>query len=169
MVKLNASGASLEHATFLGGSGDDYGFGIAVDGSGKAYITGRTSSSHFPAASGPGYDTSHNGGFDAFVVKLAMGGSGDTSYIYLPIIHKAPPTYLYVQNKTTGPVTYTVYNTPQGDITCSNIPAGTTQFCGSFSPGTYQARADTTQCGSYLGEVNFPSGPVTRIVECRKD
>jgi len=52
-----------------------------VDGSGNAYVTGRTNSSDFPAAGGPGYDTSHNGEYDAFVVKLAV-----SRFVYLPLV-----------------------------------------------------------------------------------
>ena len=40
MVKLNPAGSGLAYATFLGGSGDDCGYGIAVDGAGSAYVTG---------------------------------------------------------------------------------------------------------------------------------
>jgi hypothetical protein len=77
VVKLNANGTGLDYATFLGGSDQDYGYGgIAVDGSGSAYVTGYTESTDFPAASGPGYDTSHNGDTDAFVVKLNASGTG---------------------------------------------------------------------------------------------
>jgi len=76
VVKLNASGTALAYATFLGGSDSDDGSGIAVDGAGQAYVSGTTGSTDFPAADGPGYDTSHNGGrYDAFVVKLSASGS----------------------------------------------------------------------------------------------
>ncbi len=55
---------------------DDGGYGIAVDGAGQAYVTGYTTSADFPASLGPGYDTSFNGGDDAFVVKLDAAGTG---------------------------------------------------------------------------------------------
>jgi hypothetical protein len=59
---------SLLYSGFLGGSGGDVGYGIAVDSSGNAYVTGYTTSSDFPAVVGP--DTSFNGGYDAFVAKV---------------------------------------------------------------------------------------------------
>jgi hypothetical protein len=52
--------ADLLYATFLGGTSFDWGIDIAVDGSGNAYVTGRTESPDFPAAVGPGYDISLN-------------------------------------------------------------------------------------------------------------
>ena len=45
---------SLVYSGFLGGSGSDYGWGVAVDQHGNAYITGHTWSSNFPAVVGPG-------------------------------------------------------------------------------------------------------------------
>src|SRR5262249_8594554 len=40
--KLNADGSALVYSTYLGGSGADFGVGIAVDVSGNAYVTGYT-------------------------------------------------------------------------------------------------------------------------------
>jgi hypothetical protein len=74
VVKLNPNGSSLVYGTFIGGSDDEWGFGIAVDGGGNAYVTGEAESSDFPTTSGA-FDTSHNGGYDAFVVKLNPTGS----------------------------------------------------------------------------------------------
>jgi len=73
--KLNAAGTALAYSTFLGGSNWDYGFGIAVDGAGQAYVTGWTSSTDFPTTPGA-FDTTHNGTTDVFVSKLALGGGG---------------------------------------------------------------------------------------------
>jgi hypothetical protein len=43
---------TLLYSTYLGGSRDDYGQGIAVDGAGHAYITGQTTSPDFPTTTG---------------------------------------------------------------------------------------------------------------------
>lgn len=48
VTKLDASGSSLIYSTLIGGTSTDIGFGIALDASGSAYITGRTSSTNFP-------------------------------------------------------------------------------------------------------------------------
>ena len=42
VTKLSASGTSLLYSTYLGGSSQDQGFGIAVDAAGQAYLTGHT-------------------------------------------------------------------------------------------------------------------------------
>ena len=69
-----------QYATFLGGSGDDGNewslskSAMAVDETGRVYVTGDTVSSDFPTTTGA-FDTSHNGQADAFVVKLNPGGT----------------------------------------------------------------------------------------------
>src|SRR6185369_13319586 len=81
----------LTYGTFLGGSGSDGGSGIAVDGSGAAYVAGSTGSPDFGFGGAPGFDQSFNGAYDAFVVKLAangqslaygtfLGGTSEASY-----------------------------------------------------------------------------------------
>src|SRR5207253_2706350 len=48
VAKLNPTGSALVYSTYLGGGGDDHSYGIAVDASGNAYLTGFTSSTNFP-------------------------------------------------------------------------------------------------------------------------
>ncbi|HEV8306236.1 MAG TPA: SBBP repeat-containing protein, partial [Methylomirabilota bacterium] len=73
----------LIYSTFLGGSGADEGFGIAVDAAGSAYVTGWTASASFPTTAGA-LDTTFNGGSaDAFVTKLNSTGSALVYSTYL--------------------------------------------------------------------------------------
>ncbi len=71
---------SLVYSTYLGGSDEDYGWGIAVDLVGCAYVTGQTASADFPTHN-PIQD--HNdGSIDAFVAKIDTTESGDASLVY---------------------------------------------------------------------------------------
>jgi len=78
VTKLNAAGSALVYSTYLGGSGIDYGRGIAVDKAGNAYVTGGTVSSNFPVTTGAFQtvcgDPECTLG-DAFVAKLDPAGS----------------------------------------------------------------------------------------------
>lgn len=64
----------LVYSTYLGGSGDDFGSGIAVDSSGAAYVVGFTASVNFPVTGGAFQDTP-SGTDDVFVTKLNTTGS----------------------------------------------------------------------------------------------
>ncbi len=75
VTKLNPAGSALIYSTFIGGSEHDVGFGIAVDSSGNAFLTGMTQSAAFPTTAGA-FDTIHNGNEDVFVTKLNAAGSG---------------------------------------------------------------------------------------------
>ncbi|HEX5483084.1 MAG TPA: SBBP repeat-containing protein, partial [Terriglobia bacterium] len=72
VLKLNSGGASLAYSTYLGGSSGDFGQGIAVDGSGNAYVTGSTQSANFPVANA--FQGTLAGGSDAFITKLDPAG-----------------------------------------------------------------------------------------------
>jgi Beta-propeller repeat/Abnormal spindle-like microcephaly-assoc'd, ASPM-SPD-2-Hydin/Cep192 domain 4 len=72
----------LSFSTYLGGSSDDYGWSIAVDGSGNTYVTGTTISPDFPHTSSAydtscGTDSNCDGGsyYDVFVTKLDPTGA----------------------------------------------------------------------------------------------
>ncbi|MEA3190675.1 MAG: hypothetical protein QOD77_1257 [Thermoplasmata archaeon] len=77
VTKMNPTGTALVYSTLLGYSGcSGCGNSIALDGSGNAYVTGQvTDFSSFPVTAGA-YDTTHNGGYEAYVVKLNAAGSG---------------------------------------------------------------------------------------------
>src|SRR5204863_446303 len=68
-AKLDSSG-NFTWNTFLGGSGDDYGSGLAVDGSGNVYVEG------FSTATWGSPDRAFSGGtYDAYAVKLDSSGN----------------------------------------------------------------------------------------------
>ena len=74
VAEVNPSGGALVFSTYLGGSGDDRGFGLALDASGSIYITGTSHSTDFPTESGV-FQTGNRGNGDAFVSKLNPAGS----------------------------------------------------------------------------------------------
>ncbi len=82
VAKLNPEGSALVYSTYLGGSSNDVGDGIAVDAKSNAYVTGTTSSTDFPTEN-PLQPTSGGGNEDAFVAKLNPEGSALVYSTYL--------------------------------------------------------------------------------------
>jgi beta-propeller repeat-containing protein len=81
-AKLKADGSALVYSTYLGGSGFDDPYGIAVDGFGCLYLTGRTVSNDFPTAN-PLKPALADGDIDAFVTKISADGSAFVYSTYL--------------------------------------------------------------------------------------
>ena len=76
VAKVNAQGTALVYCGYIGGAVSDYGWGIAVDPAGNAYVTGGTYSSMqqgFPVIVGP--DLNYKAGYDAFVAKVNAQGT----------------------------------------------------------------------------------------------
>ena len=74
VTKLNSSGTALLYSTYIGGSREDFGWGIEVDSLGHAFITGESWSSDFPTQNG--YQNTYGGGpCDAYLVKLSSSGN----------------------------------------------------------------------------------------------
>ena len=91
VAKLSADGSRLVYSSYLGGNGADEGRGIAVDGSGNAYVTGDTSSTDFPVTPGA-YQTSRGGLYDSFVAKLSADGA---SLIYCSYLGGSNQDFAY--------------------------------------------------------------------------
>ena len=82
VTKLNAAGSARRYSTYLGGSGDDHGLGIAVDRAGNAYVTGETESERFPTTAGA-FERNSNRQVGGFVTKLNAAGSALRYSTYL--------------------------------------------------------------------------------------
>jgi hypothetical protein len=65
--------ASLAYSTYFGGQSAEGAVGLEVDADGNPHLTGYTDSSDFPTSSGA-FDTTQNGGRDAFLAKLSAAG-----------------------------------------------------------------------------------------------
>jgi hypothetical protein len=83
VAKLTFSGSTLAlgYSTYLGGTSMDQGFGIALDSSSNAYVTGLTESTDFPTANA--FQSTFSGSSDAFVSKLSSSGATLTYSTYL--------------------------------------------------------------------------------------
>jgi photosystem II stability/assembly factor-like uncharacterized protein len=81
VLRFSADGASLEYIAILGGSGYDDARGIAVDGSGRAYVTGSTQSRDFPLKAAR--QTALQGTAGGFVLELDANGSDLVFSTYL--------------------------------------------------------------------------------------
>jgi hypothetical protein len=80
VAKLSPAGKLL-YITYLGGSGDDRAYGIAVDSSGAAVVAGWTYSTNFPVVNGA--QPRLGGGRDGFVAKLNAAGNALVFSTYL--------------------------------------------------------------------------------------
>lgn len=98
VTKLNATGSAPVYSTYLGGSDDDAGHGLALDPAGNAYVTGYTFSTNFPTANafqsiyggdsgrapylfGDGFVTKINNAGSALVYSTYLGGNdSDAGY-----------------------------------------------------------------------------------------
>ncbi len=78
VTNLNPGGSALNYSTYVGGNGDDYGEGIAIQNSGApaiVFVSGTTSSTNFPYTCNTN-DSVYNGGTsDIFLFSLSPGGN----------------------------------------------------------------------------------------------
>ena len=166
VTKFTPDGLGLDFSTYIGGSSGDEGYGIAVDTSGNAYITGNTDSSNFPTtAASAAQPTIGGGGFDdAFFLKLDPTGSTLVYSTYLGgngtdlgigvAIDGSGAAHIRGSSKSTN----AFFPTGGFDSTC-----GSDGFCGPFgSDDAFLAKIDPSQSGSAsFPYFTFPGGSST--------
>jgi uncharacterized repeat protein (TIGR01451 family) len=99
VAKLNPTaivGTQLLYSTYIGGSNDDIGYGVAVDSSLSVYVTGSTAGSggtdNFPAAGTGVFQTAYGGGAtDAFMAKFGVPTTTGQEQGLVPLLYS---TYL---------------------------------------------------------------------------
>jgi len=74
--RIKADGTGFDWCGYLGGTGSEIGFGVALDAAGEVFVTGQTSSSESSLSVLDGPDLTFGGGFqDAFVAKVKSDGT----------------------------------------------------------------------------------------------
>ncbi len=154
VTKLNAAGSAMVYSTFLGGSGLDTTHGIAVDGSGAAYVTGRTVSSNFPTQSP--MQSASAGNSDVFVAKIAPSGS---SLAYSTYLGGSGNDFVFGIALDAGGAAYVT-----GDTTSTNFPVQSALQSG-YGGGTYDtfvaklnASGSALTYSTYLGGSGLDRG-----------
>lgn len=136
VAKLDVTGAALDFATYLGGSGDDFGQGIAVDAAGNAVVVGFTASADFPTQ-GALQNAHRQGSYDAFVARLGPAG---TALVYSTLLGGSGEDYgSKVALDSTGAAYVTGYTSS------ANFPVANA-FQPSIGGGTCGASPNTTSC-----------------------
>jgi hypothetical protein len=116
LSKLSADGSTLLYSTFLGGTGSDTAYGVAVDADGSAYITGKTSSANFPVVTGAFESTRPGSYASGFVSKFAFG----------PQLTSLNPNNAPVSTPDLNMIVMGSYFTPQATVLWNGSPRSTT-------------------------------------------
>jgi hypothetical protein len=167
VTELNSSGSGLVYSTYLGGTGDDAAFGIALDGQGSAYLVGTAGSFDFPVSSDAfqktNRSTSTYSTLNVFVSKLGPGGGTLEYSTYLggsnaftegdhgTAIAVDPECYAYVTGWT-----------PSSNFPTTKGSLEPTSQATLYSYSAFVTKLNTTGSGlvysTFLGGSNIQSG-----------
>jgi hypothetical protein len=146
LSKINAAGNALIFSTYLGGDGEDYGYGLgldlnpsALDVNANAYVVGATEAANFPVTPNPGaFQTTCNAALgscnDAVVIKF--------SDLALPVYY-ASPTSLDFGSVGVG------VTSAERFVTLENRGDATLNITSVVASDNFAVSSDT--CGSSLG------------------
>jgi hypothetical protein len=166
VTKLAPAGNGLVYSTFVGSSLDEGGFGLALDGQGSLYVGGGTASPGFPTSVGAS-DTTHNGEFDAFAIKLDLmppdttitdGPSGQTD--------ATTPSFSFISDDASAGFRCRLDG--PGAASGSEQPCGSPQVVGPLADGAYtfsvravdaRGNADDTPASRTFSVVAPPPAP----------
>jgi hypothetical protein len=164
---VDAAGSALVYSSFLGGTGDDRGYAIALDSAGNAYVTGFTQSiTTFPVTSAALQKTFSGTTQDAFVSEVQITSSGGTMVYstYLGGSLSQTGTSIAVDgNKNayvTGPTTSTDF--PTANPTQAHNGGGSDAFVSEIAAGG-ASLAFSTYLGGSLSEDSATGAPIGAI------
>jgi hypothetical protein len=174
VTKFTPDGASLVYSTYLGGSfvspsscggtpcyGDPYSGiqGLALDGSGNAYVTGSTDTYNFPTTPGAysTTDTAQPYTFLAFVTKFSSSGVLDYSTYFYDPYGIADPKSIAVDSAGSAYITGVAFSQITFPITSTGIcdPAVYGLSCSYAFVTKFDPTASTLVYSTFLGPNNW--------------
>ncbi len=145
LVVLNPKGTGLRFSTFLGGTGADQGYGIAIDSKGSAYLGGASTSSDFPMGkpAAPGAAARHLG-----LSSITSTAAAQTSGGIIAMISGLKPD----SSGCSGSINWTG-------------TAGNNQWttAGNWDTGVLPAATDTVCIGTAFAGVTITIGSITSV------
>ena len=153
ICKLNSSGAMI-YSSYLGGSMFDYGYDVAVDSSGCAYVAGKSYSTDFPTTVNAFQTTNMlESGYNFTLTKVASNGASMVYSTYLggsgaghdyPCVEVTPEGIAYFGGATTS-TNYPVVNAYQA------THAGPSPFSWDAVVSIFSADGSSLTYSTYLG------------------
>jgi len=170
----------VSYSTFIGGTGTERGYAIAVDPAGYAYSAGQTVAVNFPATPGA-YQSSNRGLWDCYITKLTpagdavvystyLGGTGNYDSVTDIAADAAGSAYVTGWTSSTDfPTTpgamYGTYSGTWGAYLTKLSPTGTSlvysTYLGSTSNSTGYGIAVDGQGAAYVAGSHGPDFPTT--------
>jgi hypothetical protein len=158
--KFDPTGTEALYSSYIGGTGGDFGFAVALDATGKIYVTGETDSTDFPTtpnALKPGPNSGNTNG-TSFVFKIDPTLVGPASLLYSSYLGGTQSTITEFGNgiatDSNGLVYVVGLTASQPGALLANFPVtATTAFQatpgGGLASGTsFLTKLDTTQAGN---------------------
>jgi len=154
VTKINPAGTALVYSTYLGGTGNDQGFGIDVDGTGSVYVTGQTDSTNFPLMNPVQFF--FGGGFsDAFVTKINPTG---TAFVYSTYLGGTGPDVAFGIAVDSSGSTYVTGRTSSTDYPIANAMQGISGGFGDAFVTKIDPAGSILTYSTYLGGSDNDSG-----------
>ncbi|HEY3927314.1 MAG TPA: SBBP repeat-containing protein [Candidatus Koribacter sp.] len=184
VTRVNASGSALDYSTYLGGTVGDGAYGIAVDSSYNAYVTGSTGSPDFPVTAGA-YQKTLNGADNVFVTKFSptgkslvystfIGGSS-TDFANAIALDSSNNAYVTGETQSTNyPVTSSAYqksNRGMGDAFVTKLNSTgsslvySTYLGGSQTDVAYSIAVDSAGEAHVAGATSSTDFPVRNALQ----